>query len=488
MSNFRRPAATLLRLALALAPGMVLAAEGRPEAGTGLPGGATLGGAERSGGLAPLSELGAGKAAIGAGRQVIVQGQLDLDVLQHDNYTDGDGGQSDSRGYGTMRAELGLNVKLDERAQVVIAFGYRADLGDYGTNNRREELPATPGPDSSQFNSAQSQVVLKDAFVNLKEFLGFEELGVIAGRMPVSWFLVNDRGAFLFDSRADDPAIGSWDGARASYSGWDVMLLSPWVYRLPDASTLWGVTLDWKPATAGGDRVLVTATYAEQRNAILPQNLTAEKLQTVSGGLDWRSGELGFWVEAAGQKGNGLGGVTFEGFGGETGLDWQFSQYGKGRFQIIGGYQTGDDPGSSGSFEGFVNEWETIGDTLIVEHEKYGELSELMVGNLMSIKARWGIGFDERDSVRLDLTAAHYVMHEPIVAGGDTSFGTEFDAALRWQYTYNAQIRLFGALFKPGDGLADAQEASAAAATPPRTITAGDDMIWLMGANLNVSF
>jgi len=412
----------------------------------------TRGGSATSaaGGLSPISEFATGKSAVGAGRQVVVQGLIDLDVLQHDNYTDSN-----------------------------------ADLSDHRTTNLRPGKP-TPGDQESQIDSDQSQVVLKDAYVNLKEFLGFEELGVIAGRMPVSWNLVEGRGAFLFDSRADDPAIGSWDGVRASYSGWDVLVVSPWVYRLPEASTLYGLTLDWKPATAGGDKIFVTGSIVEQVEPVVGGVTRGENLRTYSFGLDWRVGELGLWLEGAGQRGDAGNGADFKGYGGEAGLDWQFSQYGKGRLQLIAGAMTGDDPETTDSFEGFVNEWESVSDTLIVENEKYGELSRLVVGDLQSLKVRWGIGFDERDRVRIDLTGAYYRLGEPVVVGGSNDFGTELDAALRWQYTYNAQIRLFAGVLKPGDGLGEAQQVYAA--RQGSTIEAGSDLIWLGGVNLNVSF
>ena len=474
MSLITRPVPALLILAASLAAG---------EAPVEVPrGGSTTLGGE---GLSSFSEFGAGKPSVGAARQVIVQGQLDLDVLQHSNYTDSDNNLSDHRGYGQMRAELGLKVKLDERASVMIGFGYKADLGDYGTTNQTPGRPS-PGANESQIDSNQAQVVLKDAYVNLKEFLGFEELGVIAGRMPVSWNLVDERGAFMFDSRANDPAIGSWDGARASYSGFDSLVISPWAYRLPEASTLWGVTVDWKPATASGDKVFVTGTFSEQREPVVGGVLHGQNLRTYGGGLDWRVGETGFWIEGAAQQGDAGGGTDFAGYGGEAGLDWHFSDYGKGRFQIIGTYMTGDDPETQNKFEGFVNDWESIGDTLIVENDKYGELSRLVIGDLDSLKVRWGIGFDERDRVRIDLTAAQYQLTQPVLPGGSKRFGTEIDATLRWQYTYNAQIRLFGGVLKPGEALGDAQVKAAAVTSPGLEV--GNDLIWLMGGNLNVGF
>jgi hypothetical protein len=273
---------------------------------------------------------------------------------------------------------------------------------------------------------------------------------------------------------------------RASYSGFDVLVVSPWIYRLPEASTLYGLTLDWKPATAGGDKVFITGSAVVQNEPVVAGLTSAESLLTWGVGLDWRLGETGLWIEGGFQQGDAGADTEFGGYGAEVGLDWQFSQYGKGRFQVIGSYLTGDDPSTPNEFEGYVNQWESIGDTLIVESEKYGELSRLVIGNLGSLKVRWGIGFDERDRVRIDLTGAYYRLGEPVVAGGNTDFGTEIDIALRWQYTYNAQIRLFAAGLKPGEGLADAQEQQATSLGTP--LDAADDLIWLGGVNLNVSF
>lgn len=430
-----------------------------------------------NGGLAPLTEFATGRSAFGAGRQVVVQGLIDLDLLQHDNYTDGKTSASDHRGYGLMRAELGLKVKLDERATAVVGLGYKGELGDYGITNQR------PGPadatNESPRQSEQSIAVIRDAYVNLKEFLGYEELAVLAGRMPyASGLLVADRGAFLFDSRADNPAIGSWDGVRAGYT-FDSVTFSPWIFRLPDASTLWGMTLDWKPATASGsDKVFITASYTQQQNPYLFDKTTGNTLKTYTGGIDWRTGELGLWFEGAGQRGDAGDGRSFHGWGGEAGLDWQFAQYGKGRFMLIAEMLSGDkDTGDR--IDAFVNTWESISDTLIIENEKYGELSNLVVGNLRSLKAKWGIGFDERDQVRFDLTGAYYKLAQSLPTGGNI-FGTEIDAQLRWQYTYNAQIRLFTGAVKPGGGMTAAMRAAGK--------DASDDLIWLGGVNLNVSF
>lgn len=469
-----RAVPTLLRLVCSAFPILAWAGDAAgvlpPAVGTGGSG---------SSGLAPLSDFSSGRAAFGAGRQVRVQGLIDLDLLQRSNYTDGNSDASDHRGYGLMRAELGLSVKLDERATAVIGLGYKGELGDYGITNQRPGPPDTSAVAPRQ--SEQSIAVVRDAYVQLKEFLGYEELGVIAGRMPVDWSLNNqasDRGSFLYDSRADNPAIGSWDGVKAGYT-LDTLLISPWIYRLPDASTLWGATLDWKPVTtSGSDKVIATFSYTRQQNPYLFDGTTGKSLNTYTGGIDWRTGELGLWFEGAKQRGDAGGGRDFGGWGGEAGLDWQFSQHGKGRFMLIAELLSGDQDPSDG-IDAFVNTWETIGDTLIVENEKYGELSNLVVGNLKALKAKWGVGFDERDQVRVDLTGAYYRLAQELATGGP-HFGTEVDAQLRWQYTYNAQIRLFTGVLKPGGGMSAAMQAAGK--------DASDDPIWIGGVNLNVAF
>lgn len=483
---FARAVPALLRCAVAAAPALLLAVETPSPTPTTSP---PLG---VNGSLTSINDFVAGRSAMGAGRQIVVQGLLDLDALQRQNFTDGNGSISDHRGYGLIRAELDLKVKLDEKATVVVGVGYKGNMGDYGITNQ------TPGPqdgntnptDESPVKSEQSIAVISQAYVHLKEFLGFEELGVLAGRMPVNWNLVADRGAFLFDSRAHDPAIGSWDGVRAGYT-MDTLTISPWVFRLPDSSALWGGTFDWKPVTTGGsDQVLVTGTFAEQRHiwfpdSTLPGNgVTGKYLRNYAGGVKWRGGDVEMWGEGSAQRGDAGLDRSIHAWGGEAGLDWQWSQYGKGKLMLIGEYLTGDDDKYDETYTGYTNTWNTISDTLLVENWKYGGLAGLLNGNLRAFKARWGVGFDERDSVRIDLTGAMYRLGNELESGGGKVFGSELDTVLRWQYTYNTQIRLLGGLVKPGGGMTSAMEE---ASTTPG-FTAGRDLIWMFGANLNVSF
>ncbi|MDW8373673.1 MAG: alginate export family protein [Planctomycetota bacterium] len=431
---------------------------------------------------ATTSEFAPGRPVPGAGRQVVVQGMLNLDSVQRTNDRDANSETSDHRGYGILHAELGFKLHLDERATVAVGVGYRSDIGDYGPSNQRPGNP-TPRPNEAPVASDRAQLVLAHAYVHLKEMFGLEELGALAGRMPVRWNLVQNRGAFLYDARADDPVIGAWDGARISYSGIDEWVFSPWIYRLPDASVLGGLTIDWQPMTAGSDRLFLTGLITEHRDAVVPRAqgaaFTAARLRTYGFGLDWRIGETDLWFDGAAQRGDALGGQRIAGYGAEAGVDWQFTPYGKGRLAAIAGFQRGDDPATR-DIESFVAPWESISDTLIVEHEQYGELTRLLVGNLLSAKLRFGIGFDERDRWRIELTAAHYRLHQPLAADGGREFASELDAVLRWQYTYNVQLRLFGGVAEPGAGLRDAIRLSG--------LVPGDDLIWIFGGNLNVSF
>jgi hypothetical protein len=423
-----------------------------------------------------------GRMGMGQGRQIVVQGLFDADYTRQGNYLDADSDQGDHRDGGQIRAELGLRVKLDERVTAVIGFGYRGDIGDYGPTNQSPGPSLTP--EEPQRNSDNSQAVIKDAYAKLKEFLGYEELGVAVGRMPVAWDLRRDRGALLFDSRANDPVIASWDGAQASYN-YDEWVLSPYAYRLPDASSLWGVIVDWRPVgTGGSDKMFVTAAFNEQRDLILYGDEHGERLRTFSAGFDWIVGSFELWGEGAGQRGEADGGQSFRGYGGSLGGEWQFTEYGHGILGLQGDWQSGDDDPTDGTYKAFVNPWESVSDTIIVENERYGELSRLMPGNLRSLKLRWGMGLDERDRVRAEIVLARYQLDRPIAGGsGSREFGDEADLTLRWQYNWYTAIRLFAAGLKPGDGLRDAMSSS-----PGGNQLPGSDVIYMFGGAMAVTF
>ena len=129
------------------------------------------------------------------------------------------------------------------------------------------------------------------------------------------------------------------------------------------------------------------------------------------------------------------------------------------------------------SNDAFINNWEGVSDTYIVEHEKYGELSRLLSGNLQAYKGKFEIALDDKKRVRVKSVYAFYKTSESINGQGK-DFGQEADLHLQWDYTRNATITLLAGMFKPGDAYIEASQST----------TPSDDLIYLFGANLLVKF
>ncbi len=414
------------------------------------------------------------RLAIGGSRQVLIRGLVDLDGLTKGNYLDGNSNLSDHRGYGLIRAELGAKVKMDEKVSATVTVAYYDEAGN--------SVPAASA--TSTARADRSRAVIDDAFVELKEFLGFEQLGILAGRQPMTWNLRKGHGAFLYDSRADDPEVTSWDGVRVGYAGFEGIDISPYAFRLPDNSSLFGGAIDWRPAGAGDNRTFITASANLERNVVLratPANGgvqgLGERLITYHVGSEFELGEVDLFGEFAIQKGTERGGVQFAGWGGSAGFDWKmYQQFGIGA-QVD--YLTGDNDPTDGKNRAFINNWESTSDTLIVESEKYGELSRYLQGNLQALKLKAGFAFDEQNKVRLNAIYGFYRMTKPVGTVGSKSFGQELDLGLTWQYTYNATFNLRSGLFKPGQGFT---------AVAPAVPNASTDLAYLLDVNLTVVF
>lgn len=417
-------------------------------------------------------------------RQVVIKGLLDFDVLSRGQYLSGNRDTSDHYGAGNIRAEFGTGVKLDERVKVNITLAYEADAGDNTA-------------DSSDPTKRSGFAVVDDAFVEFKEFLGFESFGLIVGRMPVAWNLRDNHGAFLYDSSADHPRVTSWDGARATWNVTEGIDITPFAYSVPGASTLLGLGGDWKPASSGDSRTFITGLVTYERKVpmrfidptlqkdstvVLSDGTPGDNLVTYSGGFDTQLGTVDLFAEGAVQRGSQNGDIDYGGWGGYAGLDW----HAYAPQALVLGVQADHTSGNkgavtSGTNHSFINNWEGVSDTLIVENEQYGELSKLLSGanalGLEAFKLKAGVAFDDRNKVRLQAIYAYYRTSED-TSGGGSVFGQEGDLTLSWQYTYNTTIKLFGGVFLPGGAYREV------APLQP----AGTDMIYATGLNLTVVF
>jgi Alginate export len=419
-------------------------------------------------------ELGPGKIQ-GGGRSVFIQGLVDLDGIQQGNYRDGNDDVGDHRSEGWYRAELGTRISVDERVEVQVTLAGQGVMGDNRATSDGTLYPggANNGPGT---NGQSGNVVLDDAFIKLKDFLNYRELAIDAGRMPVSWNLRKDHAGFLYDSRANYPTITSWDGLRASYN-LDTIDITPYVYRLPDDSQLYGITLDWEPAKSGDDRLFFTISANLERGVAVDGVAdVGDKLETYYVGGDADLGDFELFGEFALQRGNQDDNTDFNGFAFSAGVDWHADRIVLG-FQ--GDYITGDNNPADDSNDAFINNWEGVSDTYIVENEKYGELSRLVSGNLQAYKGKFEIALDDKKRVRVKSIYAFYKNTEKLSGADGKNFGQEADLHLQWDYTRNATITLLAGLFKPDDGY---QASSLAGAS------AGDDLIYLFGANLLVKF
>jgi hypothetical protein len=420
-----------------------------------------------------LMEVGPGKVQGGA-RQVYIQGLVDLDALQQGNYSDGNGDLSDHRSQGWLRAEFGTRIAVDNRIEVQVTVAGQGVMGDSRPTSDGSIYSASAPVDNGPPNGQSGNAVIDDAFIKLKDFLGYRELAVDAGRMPVSWNMRNNHSGFLYDSRADYRTVASWDGIRADYN-LDTLDITPYAYRLPDYSQLYGIVLDWEPAKSGDDRLFFTGSANLERNVLLRDGTTGDSLQTYYFGADANLGALELYGEFAMQGGDQTDDIEFAGIAASAGIDLHADQL------VLGlqfDYYSGDDNPTDNSNDAFINNWEGVSDTYIVESEKYGELSRLLTGNLQALKGKVEFALDAKKRVRIKSVYAYYKT-DSSVGGASKNFGQEADLHLAWDYTTAATITLLGGVFKPDD---------AYRAVSPAGVDAGDDIIYLLGANLLVKF
>jgi len=140
---------------------------------------------------------------------------------------------------------------------------------------------------------------------------------------------------------------------------------------------------------------------------------------------------------------------------------------------------SGDNDTTDAKNRAFINNWEAVSDTYIVENEKYGELSSYTqnASGLQAAKAKAEVAIDRDNRFRLKGAYGYYRLAKA-PAGAERNFGHEIDLTFTWQYTYNATFNLFGGFFIPDDGFV-----AVSPAVDPDT-----DNIWLFGGNLLVAF
>lgn len=441
---------------------------------------------------APRQVGGFGGAVFGQPeRQVFIQGLIDLDWMQKTNYLDGDDDlKAGENRDGRVRAELGARIELDERIEAKLTLAYEAESGD------------STWTGDAQSNSAdeadRGYVVFDDAYVTLKEFLGQAGLSIKAGRQPVAWNLRTDFGAVIFDSRADDPDVTSWDGARGSFA-FETLVFTPYVYDLPDRSSLFGIAIDWQPAQAEANGLFVTGSANFERHPTVYDPATAgdrtlaswnadsladgKSRLTYTGGIEMRfENGLDTWFEGALQRGDVDSDIEYAGWMAEAGLDWHLRTVNQVVLGVQGDWLSGDkDPGDN-KVRSFQRPWEGQQDTFIVEHEKYGEIgrfAERGGTGLRALKVKGEYGLDRANRFRLKSVYAWYQLDQA-AASNRKDFGQEFDLSFAWQMNEanNATLSLLGGIFLPDDGYVDVAP----------TAGAGDDAIWLFGANLGVAF
>lgn len=453
---------------LLLVPGLVLIASATAAA-VDAPGPGVIGTGTS------VVEMGPGKIQ-GGGRSVFIQGLVDIDGIQQGNYSDGNDDVSDHRSEGWYRADLGMRISLDDRVEVQVTLAGQGVMGNGRATSDGTIYPGGPsnGNGAGVDGASDTNLVLDDAFIKLKDFLNYRELAIDAGRMSVRANLRKDHAAFLFDSQANYPTVTSWDGLRASYS-LDTVGITPYVYRREDNSELYGIMLDWEPAKSGDNRLFFTLSANLERDIeVNGVQGAGDKLETYYVGGDADLGDFELFGEFAMQRGDQNDTEKFKGFAFSGGIDWHLDRMVLG-FQSD--YFTGDNDPLDDSNDAFINNWEGVSDTYIVEHEKYGELSRLLSGNLQAYKGKFEIALDDKKRVRVKSVYAFYKTSES-VNGQGKDFGQEADLHLQWDYTRNATITLLAGMFKPGDAYVEVSES----ATP------SDDIIYLFGANLLVKF
>ncbi len=415
----------------------------------------------------------------------VLTGELLIEGISQNNYLDGDSDAHDRLEQMWIRCGLGTQIKFEDSVALSIGFVYQGIAGD-------------------DEDDARSRVALNEAYIDLRQFLR-PELHLRIGRQPVSWNLRPGRGGFLYDSRADNPEVNRWDGVRA-YWEVDNFTLSPFGFiieessghdgntsgKLGDRTSIYGIAGDWQPDRLGDDRLFFTGMLSIARNVPLAATRDVDGANLPEYGRELHSYSLGvemrfdhgidLFAETVFQSGDVDSDTKFKGLGLSVGMQWQLEQAAMQdnspvltlQYDHLSGHRVGDR-----NLGAFVAPWEGVSDTLIVEHERYGELSGYMLGNLDAFKLTFEQSFGDPGSRRGFTTkavAALYRLNRSL--GGSRDFGQEYDLTLTWHYNEFTSFGLFGGIFLPGDAFRE---------VAPRN-DPGKDMISIFGLNGHIRF
>lgn len=403
------------------------------------------------------------------GEQRFLYGEVLLEGIYQDNYTDGDAGDSDQTTPYWIRARLGAKLEFEDRLEARIGLVYDGEGGDQHRSDSLDRHASYTGGD----NGLRSALALQDAYVIVKDFL-WPQVDFRLGRMPASWHVREDGGGFILDSRAHcaadapRPLVTNWDGARADIDLFDTWSVSPFFFVMDEsrqtagtqradgtsAAThfLYGAMINWRPEMGGDDTALLMAGVAVEEHPVIPVDTDAaevgERLMSWYGGgrVGFEVG-LDFFGEFCKQTGSAFDGKEFDGFGTSLGTTLRALDDNL-RFTLQYDYLSGSkDADKRKRYRGFVNTWEGVSDTLIVEDERYGELSELLTGNLEDLKGRMSLDFANK---RLRLSGLMAGYQTATKVEGERYFGSEGDIELKWRYNPRMELRLFGGVFLPG--------------------------------------
>ena len=334
----------------------------------------------------PAVELSTALADRGADQYL--QGSVHFEWVSQDNYA----GDDEVHDQFWLRAELGSKIELEDHIEVNIVFAYDAEFGD--------------ATDAGDPGDNEGEVFLDEGNILFKRFLR-PELDVRFGRQAVNWNLRSGFGAFLYDSRANNPDVTSWDGIVAHYD-LDNVILRPYLYNLDENNEsqgietatgndrrdniIYGIVVDYEPQHESDNNIFFTANFSWEKNVVVDTGVTGDNLATYYVGTEWNfSNGLDLYAEWASQEGDLDSSTDFDGTALSIGLNTYFSMSSDLPDNTLFGVQYDDISGndSSSDYTGFVAPHEGVSDMLIVENERYGELSEQLVGNLNAVKVRF---------------------------------------------------------------------------------------------------